>query len=71
VLNEKVEVPVLVGDAREILSQLKLSKGEALTFHTSGLGRPRDVTLVPYYRIAHERYNLYWKVVGKGDAEPA
>ena len=21
------------------------------------------VSLIPYYRIAHERYNLYWKVV--------
>ena len=71
VLNDKVEVPVLVGDVREIVSQVKPSKGEALTFHTSGVGRPRDVSLIPYYRIAHERYNLYWKVVGKGDANPA
>jgi Beta-L-arabinofuranosidase, GH127 len=23
-----------------------------------------EVTLVPYYRIAHERYNLYWRIVG-------
>jgi DUF1680 family protein len=71
VLDDKVEVPVLVGDAREVVKQVKPSAGEALTFHTSGIGRPRDVTLVPYYRIAHERYNLYWKLVGKGDAEPA
>ena len=35
-----------------------------LRFKTEGLGRPMDVTLVPYYLIAHERYNLYWKVVG-------
>ena len=33
-----------------------------LAFHTSGIGRPRDVSLIPFYRIAHERYNLYWKV---------
>jgi DUF1680 family protein len=23
---------------------------------------PRDLELAPYYRLAHERYNLYWKV---------
>ena len=26
------------------------------------LGRPRDVKLAPFYKLAHERYNLYWKV---------
>ena len=27
-----------------------------------GIGRPNDVELAPYYRLAHERYNLYWKI---------
>ena len=36
--------------------------GEPLTFETVGIGRPRDVKLAPFYRLAHERYNLYWKV---------
>jgi Uncharacterized protein conserved in bacteria len=35
----------------------------ALTFRTAGAGRPRDVELAPYYRLAHERYNLYWTLV--------
>ncbi len=71
VLNDKVEVPVLVGDAREVVRRIKPSKGEALTFRTEGIGRPRDVSLIPFYRVAHERYNLYWKVSGKGDAQSA
>ncbi len=71
VLNDKVEVPVLVGDVKELVKQIKPSTGEALTFETKGIGRPHDVSLVPFYRVAHERYNLYWKVVGKGDARPA
>jgi DUF1680 family protein len=61
VLNDEVEVPILVGDAREIVRQIKPSAGSALTFQTMGIGHPRDVSLMPYYRIAHERYNLYWK----------
>jgi hypothetical protein len=36
---------------------------DLLTFRTAGLGRPRDVELIPYFRLAHERYNLYWRVV--------
>ncbi|HWS88868.1 MAG TPA: beta-L-arabinofuranosidase domain-containing protein [Pyrinomonadaceae bacterium] len=66
VLNEKVEVPVLSGDVKEVVSRVKPSAGEPLTFRTEGIGRPHDVTLIPYYRVAHERYNLYWKVTGKG-----
>jgi DUF1680 family protein len=61
VLNDKVDVPILVGDAQEIIKQIKPSQGSALTFHTNGIGHPHDVSLMPYYRIAHERYNLYWK----------
>jgi len=67
VLKDEVEVPVLIGDAREIVRQIKPSTGGALTFHTTGIGHPSDVSLMPYYRIAHERYNLYWKVVKLGD----
>ncbi len=69
VLNTKVEVPVLVGEPREVVRQIGPVPGTALTFQTSGIGHPRDVSLIPYYRIAHERYNLYWKVVRRADTE--
>ena len=62
VLNDAVEVPVLVGEPREIIRGIRPMPA-ALTFQTRGIGQPRDVSLIPYYRIAHERYNLYWKVV--------
>jgi hypothetical protein len=67
VLNDEIEVPVLKGNAQEIVSRIRPLSGSALTFQTTGIGHPRDVTLVPYYRIAHERYNLYWKLVKPGD----
>jgi DUF1680 family protein len=62
VLNDHVDVPVLVGEASKLVKQIKRSKGAALLFHTSGISQAHDVNLMPYYRIAHERYNLYWKV---------
>lgn len=68
VLNDKVSVPVLAGDARAVVGQIRPAAGAPLTFQTVGIGRPQDVTLVPYYSIAHERYNLYWKVVSREEA---
>jgi DUF1680 family protein len=61
-LNAPVEIPALVGDVRDLTKHVRPVRGEALTFETVSLGRPRDVQLVPYYRLAHERYALYWTV---------
>ena len=60
VLKEEVEVPKLVGDAEEIVKNVKRSADGSLTFHTSGIGDPNDVSLIPFFRVAHERYTLYW-----------
>lgn len=63
VLNAPVEVPALVGDPDDLVRRVRAVAGEPLTFDTAGLGRPRDVRLAPYYRLAHERYTVYWKVL--------
>jgi len=63
-LVEPVEVPVLVGPPACVVEGVRpVPGGKPLTFETVGIGRPRDVRLVPYYRLHHERYNLYWEVV--------
>jgi len=62
-LNANIEAPVLVGDPRDLVRRVRPVRGMPLTFETVGVGRPRDVQLAPYFRLAHERYNLYWKVV--------
>jgi DUF1680 family protein len=61
-LNVPLEVPVLVGDPATIVRRTRQDSGDRLTFRTIGIGRPKDVLLAPYYRLAHERYNLYWKL---------
>jgi len=61
-LNSSIDVPSLIGDARALARGVRPMRGESLTFETVGLGRPRDVQLVPFFRLVHERYNLYWKV---------
>jgi len=62
-LNANVDVPVLVGDAPALVKRIRQDAHDPLTFRTAGAGRPRDVELAPYSRLAHERYILYWKTV--------
>lgn len=62
-LDAAIEVPSLVGDPHDLVRHVRPRPGESLTFETVGLGRPTDVQLAPFYRLAHERYNLYWKVL--------
>jgi len=62
-LNVPLEIPVLTGDPATIVRRIRQDPQDRLTFRTIGVGRPKDVELAPYYRLAHERYNLYWKVV--------
>lgn len=59
--NEPIEVPTLAGDFASLTAKIKPA-GPPLTFKTEGLGRPGDVTLIPYFRTAHQHYNMYWKI---------
>lgn len=59
--NEPIEVPTLTGDVASIPAKIKPT-GEPLTFKTDGLGHPGDVTLIPYYKMALQHYNMYWKI---------
>lgn len=63
ILDVPVEVPTLAGDPDRLAGAVRKVPGaEPLTFETEGVGQPRDVTLIPYHRLHHERYNLYWEV---------
>ena len=62
-LNAGVEVPLLAGDALTLLKRIRQEPHSPLMFRTVGVGRPHDVELAPYVRLAHEHYNLYWKIV--------
>jgi uncharacterized protein len=55
------EVPRLAGDTASILAALRPVDGRPLTFRTAGIGRPRDLTFVPLYRLHHQRYAVYWQ----------
>jgi hypothetical protein len=60
------KVPVFVGNPKTFLKKI-MPTGEPLVFQTKNLGRPNDVTLVPFYKANHERYSVYWNVVSEAD----
>src|SRR5215510_3907395 len=57
-----IEIPAFVDEVNFVLSRIKPVPGAPLTFKTEGLGRPQDVTLVPFYKVFDQRYTVYWKV---------
>ena len=61
VLRADLEVPKLRGNVEEMLRKVKRATDGSLSFQTSGIGDPNDVTLIPYFRVAHERYTIYWE----------
>lgn len=58
-LNDAVDVPLWQGTAAELVASL--TRHDAMRF-TSRFSEQRTVEFAPYFAIAHERYNVYWKV---------
>ncbi len=64
------DVPRLDGDPASILASLRPSYGGSLVFRTAGIGRPHDLTFIPFYRLHHERYAVYWQTGAPMAAAP-
>ena len=65
VLNNPMTVPTLTGDLSNITQQIKSVPGSSLTFNAPLPDRAEGLTLIPYFRVAHERYSMYLKVVSQ------
>lgn len=61
-LNADVNVPALRGKPAALAANVRRVSGEPLAFETAVSPGPDRVRLVPWYRLAHERYVLYWRV---------
>ncbi|MEK5038261.1 beta-L-arabinofuranosidase domain-containing protein [Sporosarcina sp. FSL K6-3457] len=60
-----IEVPVLVTDAKNLHEWIKPIDNAPLQFETSAVGQPgnQKVTLIPFYRLHHQRYTVYWNIM--------
>jgi hypothetical protein len=56
-------VPALVvADPSDLVARVRPVAGAPLRFRTEGIGRPRDVDLIPFYAAYDQRYSVYWNV---------
>jgi uncharacterized protein len=59
--------PMLVTTATDLLEHIKQVSGQPLTFRTDGIGRPQDVTLIPFYELHRQRYTVYWQLISEAE----
>jgi DUF1680 family protein len=57
---DPIYVPVLLTGDRDPSAWLEAVTEEPNTFRTVSVGRPRDITLRPFYKIYECRYTVYW-----------
>jgi DUF1680 family protein len=60
--GDPVPVPYFVADDNDLDSWIKPVADGPLMFRTVNAGRPKDVTLVPFYKLFGQRYAIYWKI---------
>jgi DUF1680 family protein len=64
-LRADVNIPRWTRPLDQLVANTKRTHPDRLEFRTSGFEGGTSVELVPWFRLTHERYNLYWR------AEPA
>lgn len=57
-----VYVPVLLTESRNPSDWLKPVENKSNTFIMSGVGKPRDVELKPFYQTYIRRYSVFWDI---------
>lgn len=57
-----IETPSLAVPNGDPNTWVKPVKGKPLTFLTSDVGKPYDVTLIPFYKMFGQRYAVYWNI---------
>ena len=68
---DPVSIPTLAIGGRPIEEWIEPDPAQPLLWHTKGVGRPADVALVPFHRVAHERYLVYFdEEIAEGKASP-
>jgi DUF1680 family protein len=66
-LNDLPAIPRWNRPLGDLLANTKRVDTGELEFLTRGFEGDRSVRLIPWHRVAHERYNLYWQGPGRAD----
>jgi hypothetical protein len=60
-LDEPVAIPVWSQPLAALAANLQRTDADSLTFAATGFDGGGRVEFAPWFRIVHERYNLYWR----------
>ncbi|TWU31584.1 glycoside hydrolase family 127 protein [Novipirellula artificiosorum] len=63
--SKPMYVPALVTDGKAVAEWVKPTAAEKSEFRTAGVGRPRDVNLVPFHTLHDRRYTVYLDIFGE------
>ena len=58
--SDQKKAPDIVADASNSTAWIEPDAKQPLTFHS--VGQSQALTMVPLYKVIHERYAVYWKV---------
>jgi hypothetical protein len=70
VLDLPMALPAIDGRPQALERALRREPGPRLAFRLRVAQPEADWELVPFHRVAHERYNLYWQLEGPPAATP-
>ena len=59
--------PVLLTDNKNINDWIKSVEGTPLVFQMKDVGKPFDVTLIPFYKTYNQYYSVYWDYFTNAD----
>jgi len=60
-LQAEVQVPEWKKPIRDLVAHTARTNPQKLEFRTSGFESGASVDLIPWFRLTHERYVLYWR----------
>jgi hypothetical protein len=60
-LDEQIDVPRWDRPLAELIANTSRTDAPLLTFTTRGFVHGENMEMIPWFRLTHERYNLYWK----------
>jgi DUF1680 family protein len=60
-LQADVKIPRWSKPLDQLVANTRRTHGQKLEFRTSGFEGGASVELLPWFRLTHERYNLYWR----------
>ena len=67
--KEKPLVPVFVENNQPVNQWIKPVAGQPLNFQSVGVGRPEEVSFIPFYQAHDERYSVYFDLFSPADWE--